>query len=411
MAANKPCFQALRFLVLQLVLFALQPAAARSLREDQSSDPLFWSKKLDNTYLTADELTAWMKEYISRCPARMFSIGQSVQNRTLWVLEISDSPGKVEPKPNFKYVANMHGDETGGRALLPLLAEWLCANYKSNATAARIVQHMHLFILPSMNPDGFAHTQNGNWAPTRENANGYDLNRNFPDPQRLCRPSVAQCNVSVMQHTYAHTQPEVAAIMHWSLPGFLKKRAAASSSTKPPTDPRQYHFTASANLHEGSIVANYPFDGAPLRKNSQQQPGSSSNISASDIVTTTSSAAATAAAGSSDSSSISTSSQAQDGLVMPGSNPGGQEDNGVPRSTVKPPRSVTTEASSAAGSLPPGYNAAPDDTTFRFLARTYATHHAYMATANPDGFPDGITNGAAWYSVYVSLPCSCSSEQ
>jgi hypothetical protein len=31
------------------------------------------------------------------------------------VLEISDHAGKVEAKPNFKYIGNIHGDEPSGR--------------------------------------------------------------------------------------------------------------------------------------------------------------------------------------------------------------------------------------------------------------------------------------------------------
>ncbi len=58
-----------------------------------------------------------MQSYVQRCGrmARMFSVGRSVEGRVLWALEISSKAGVREPKPNFKYVANMHGDEPTGR--------------------------------------------------------------------------------------------------------------------------------------------------------------------------------------------------------------------------------------------------------------------------------------------------------
>lgn len=58
-----------------------------------------------------------MRSYVQRCSSmsRLLSIGQSVEGRTLWALEISNKAGLQEPKPSFKYVANMHGDEPSGR--------------------------------------------------------------------------------------------------------------------------------------------------------------------------------------------------------------------------------------------------------------------------------------------------------
>lgn len=41
------------------------------------------------------------------------------------------------------------------RQLLLALAEWLCANYSSDATAHKMVTKMHLFLMPTMNPDGY----------------------------------------------------------------------------------------------------------------------------------------------------------------------------------------------------------------------------------------------------------------
>ena len=103
------------------------------------------------------------------------SIGKSAQGRDIWALEISDAPGVSEPEPAFKYVGNMHGDEPSGRQLLLRLAEALCAGYGRDADATRLVNGVHLYIVPTMNPDGFA-------ARARGNAAGVDVNRDFPDP-------------------------------------------------------------------------------------------------------------------------------------------------------------------------------------------------------------------------------------
>ena len=49
------------------------------------------------------------------------------------------------------------------------------------------------------------------------------------------------------------------------------------------------------------------------------------------------------------------------------------------------------------------YSASPDDSTFRYLAHTYADNHGRMArgvACEPsDNFPGGVTNGAQWYDV------------
>lgn len=60
-----------------------------------------------------------MRGFVRRCShlARLFSVGQSVHGRDLWVLEISTKPGLEEAKPRAKYVANMHGDEPSGRCV------------------------------------------------------------------------------------------------------------------------------------------------------------------------------------------------------------------------------------------------------------------------------------------------------
>ncbi|PIA47850.1 hypothetical protein AQUCO_01400443v1 [Aquilegia coerulea] len=175
-------------------------------------------------YMSNSELEKAMKRFVKRCSSisRMYSIGKSVNGIPLWVMEISDKPGQAEAEPAFKYVGNVHGDEPVGRELLLLLADWLCDNYLKDPLATMIVTNVHLHILPTMNPDGFTLKKRGN-------ANDIDLNRDFPD------------QFFPMNDDMDSRQPETKAIMSW-----LKER----------------RFTASASLHGGALVANYPWDGS-----------------------------------------------------------------------------------------------------------------------------------------------------
>ena len=219
---------------------------------------------------------------------RLYSIGMSVEGRNLTAIEISDNPGQHEAgEPEFKYVGNMHGNEAVGREVLLVLVQLLCEGYGRDQRMTRLVDSTRIHILPTMNPDGFEAATEGDvqGLQGRENAHHKDLNRNFPD--------------QYVADTKAR-EPEAAAVMAWS---------------------RRIPFVLSANLHGGSLVANYPFDDTP-----KEQGGSG-----------------------------------------------------------------TTWTS-------------PDDATFQLLSRVYSLNHPKMKTGDPCGtgrieFPDGITNGARWYSV------------
>jgi hypothetical protein len=398
----------------------LQEAAAAA--QATSRD---WADKLDKSYLSNADLGLWMHEFEKRCAplARRFSIGSSaVDKAPLWVLEISDNPGVQEPEPNFKYVANMHGDETSGRALLPLLAEWLCDQYQKDERATRIVRDMHLFILPTMNPDGFARAQ-------RNSRQNVDLNRDFPDPQYSCQPSLAGCLPSSLLRTMNQSAPEAQAVMRWSLPANarrLLRRSASSSSSSVPTPPRNvrsFHFTAAANLHEGAVVANYPFDGAPLQRSSLAAAAAAAAAGAAaaaePVTAITQGAMAAVTAESARQQQQQRPSDVGQALEQAASSAGS-----IPRTSVTPPAALeaaaaaasdgsssSSSSSSEVGSssvvLPAGYHGSPDDQTFRFLASTYATKHTWMSDPSQNGeFAGGITNGAAWYDVYVSTSVS-----
>lgn len=185
------------------------------------------------------DMELFLRKYRSDFPSitHLYSVGRSVQGRELYVMVISDNPRDHEqgaasallsrfPKraacflpfhsvlvflempgePEFKYIANMHGNEVVGRELMLNLIEYLCRNYGTDPEVTSLVQNTRIHIMPSMNPDGYEVATEGKTYPFsvkgrrcrrslsfaflagdvkgyqgRNNSNNFDLNRNFPD--------------------------------------------------------------------------------------------------------------------------------------------------------------------------------------------------------------------------------------
>ncbi|KII68346.1 Carboxypeptidase D [Thelohanellus kitauei] len=93
-----------------------------------------------------------------------------------------------------------------------------------------MISSTRIHLMPSMNPDGYEladRVNRNDWTLGRENSNGQDLNRNFPD--------------QYFGQMYP-LQKETMAVIQWikSIP-----------------------FVLAANLHGGTMVANFPFDDNP----------------------------------------------------------------------------------------------------------------------------------------------------
>ena len=188
-----------------------------------------------------EKMTTVLKQYAASCKniSKLSSIGKSVQGRELWVFEISDNPGKHElTEPEFKYVGNMHGNEVVGRELLLHLIGFLCDNYGKDPFVTKLVDQTRIHIMPSMNPDGYEISAEGDCDTVngRRNADNVDLNRNFPDHYRKTKQA---------------PEKETKLLMKWI-------------ESNP--------FVLSANLHGGSLVANYPLDDYPIGSRNSATP-------------------------------------------------------------------------------------------------------------------------------------------
>jgi len=151
------------------------------------------------------------------------TIGTSVYGKLVLVLKISDNAGIDEDEPEAFFSSTMHGDETGGFILMLRLTDYLLKNYSSDSRVRNLLDNLEIWINPLANPDGTYRTGNTISSPTRFNANGYDLNRNFPDPET---------------------------------PNTIKQKETLDMIKFM----REHRFVLSANFHSGSEVVNYPWD-------------------------------------------------------------------------------------------------------------------------------------------------------
>uniref|UniRef100_A0A3Q0T1B8 Carboxypeptidase X, M14 family member 1 n=1 Tax=Amphilophus citrinellus TaxID=61819 RepID=A0A3Q0T1B8_AMPCI len=210
--------------------------------------------KLDFRHHNYKEMRKLMKSVHETCPdiTHIYTIGKSYTGLKLYVMEISDNPGKHElGEPEFRYVAGMHGNEVLGRELLLSLMQYICQEYKrGDQRIVRLVKETRIHLLPSMNPDGYEMafkkgSELAGWALGRYSYEGIDMNHNFADLNSVMWTAIElETDRSKLINHYfpipeQYTTEETRAVISWM---------------------QNIPFVLGANLHGGELVVTYPYD-------------------------------------------------------------------------------------------------------------------------------------------------------
>ncbi|MBP7497751.1 MAG: hypothetical protein KA792_08825, partial [Bacteroidales bacterium] len=148
--------------------------------------------------------------------------------RKLLAAVIKDTDKVTTLKPSVILSGTIHGDEPLGCVLLLHLIDSILRGYAVEPEIKDMVKKMNIFICPLENPDGmYSGGDNNIYLATRFNANGVDINRNFPDPALGAHPDGKQW------------QDETVALMNYY---------------------KKIFFVLSGSIHGGAEVFNYPWD-------------------------------------------------------------------------------------------------------------------------------------------------------
>ena len=104
--------------------------------------------------------------------AVLYDLGTTVQNRHVWGMKISDNPLLEEDEIVCYYVGCHHGNEDISVEVPMYFLGYIFDNYGVNPDVTYWVENREIWVLPLLNPDGYANN-------SRYNANSVDLNRNY----------------------------------------------------------------------------------------------------------------------------------------------------------------------------------------------------------------------------------------
>ena len=118
-----------------------------------------------------------------------FSIGNSLENRAMWTVRVSNNPNTTTGRPEVWFHSLIHAREPMSMEQNIFFIYWLLENYNIDPIATYILENRELYFTPVFNPDGYEYNRSinpnggGMWRKNRKlntgGSYGIDLNRNY----------------------------------------------------------------------------------------------------------------------------------------------------------------------------------------------------------------------------------------
>lgn len=186
-------------------------------------------------YFTYAEMLVKMQNLATAYPSlvTIYTIGNSANGQAIKGVKITHSDPS-ENKPEVLYTGLQHAREAIGGTSLIFFMQYLAENYISDDRIKNLLDNRQLYIIPCLNPDGYAFNYGGSsssypvtggglWRKSRRSTGGgaanigVDLNRNYGIDWGNCSGASSACGSNVKSDDtyygpFAFSEPETQAL-------------------------------------------------------------------------------------------------------------------------------------------------------------------------------------------------------
>ena len=181
-------------------------------------------------FYTYTEIVSKLDEMFADFPSLVtekFSIGTTIEGRTIWAYKISDNPTVDESNTEdvVYYDAMHHAREPMSMSCILNFSFWLLENYNSDPEVTYLIDNREMYFVPIVNPDGYVQNESnfptggGLWRKNKRVTSsscpgsiGVDLNRNYSFQWgNTLGSSTDPCN-NTYHGTAAFSEPETQAV-------------------------------------------------------------------------------------------------------------------------------------------------------------------------------------------------------